>query len=140
LAEDEEYSIEKRKIPPQYIEDRGPEIVASTLAPQLGSDSETLTQGKIDMSLLSVIEKEDRPLLIFSHIRGRKFKIWRDIFDLYLKLNVSVGGRGRRDIIRMEGVARGGLPSVEAEIPKPGVLARNIWDRKWKEHQRENEI
>ncbi len=118
---------------PTFV-DRGPEIVATTLAPQLGSDSLTLAKGKIDMILLSVLEPEDKPLLLYAAIRAKKSKAWALIFDLYPKLTVGQGGRGRRDIIRMEGVSKGGMPSVESEMDhqRPGVLARNLWDRSWK--------
>jgi len=122
--------------PPQPILDapidRGPEVVASTLAPQLGSDFNHLGKGQFDMRKLSVIGEKDIPFLIYAKIRGKKTTVWNDIYDMYLNLQVSVGGRGRRDIIRMEGVSKGGLPEIQPELERPGWVQRNFTDREWK--------
>lgn len=117
--------------------DRGPEVVATTLAPQLGSDTGYLAKGNFDMRKLSVIEQKDIPLLIYASIRGKKSRAWKDIYEMYLNLQVSVGGRGRRDIIRMEGVSKGGLPDYPSETEKPGWLQRNFTDRDWKKRANE---
>lgn len=117
--------------------ERGPEIVATTLAPQLGSDRLHLSRGKFDMRKLSVIEEKDIPLLIYAKLRGRKSRVWRTIYNEFLCLRVSVGGRGRKDIIRMEGVSKGGLPEIPVELEKPGWLERNIFNRDWKKKLKE---
>jgi len=134
----EEYEPERAPtvlpIPPPEVPyvDRGPEVVASTLAPQLGTDATELARGRADMRRLSVIEERDIPFLIYAKIRGRKTRVWDMVYDMYLNLKVSVGGRGRKDIIRMEGVARGGLPEIAAEFQKPGWIQRNITQRDWR--------
>jgi len=120
------------EIAPPVMVDRGPEMVAQSLAPQLGSSPKYLARGEYDMRLLSIIEERDIPFLIYAYIRGRKTRVWRDIYDFYLHLKVSVGGRGRRDIIRMEGVAKGGLPYEYAQPEKPGFFQR-LLNRNWKE-------
>ena len=112
--------------------DRGPEIVATTLAPQLGSDTTHLSKGIFDMRKLSVIEEKDIPFLIYAKIRGKKAGVWDTIYDMYLNLQVSVGGRGMRNIIRMEGVSKGGLPDMQQESEKPGWVQRNFSQRDWK--------
>jgi len=120
--------------------DRGPEVVATTLAPQLGSNAQHLGRGDFDMRKLSIIEKVDVPLLIYAKIRGKKSAAWADIYSEFLNLQVSVGGRGRRDIIRMEGVSKGGLPEAEPLPEKPGFLERNIFDRDWKKKQQDDRM
>jgi len=120
--------------------DRGPEVVATTLAPQLGSNAQYLGKGDFDMRKLSVITEKDIPFLIYAKIRGKKTDTWNSIFDMYLNLQVSVNGRGRRDIIRMEGVSKGGLPDMQMEEEKPGWLTRNVTNRKWQDKQREEAI
>jgi hypothetical protein len=121
--------------------DRGPEVVATTLAPQLGSNAQHLGRGDFDMRKLSVIEQKDIPLLIYAKIRGKKSTAWADIYSEFLNLQVSVGGRGRRDIIRMEGVSKGGLPEMEsASENKPGWLERNVLDRTWKKKQQNDQM
>jgi len=107
----------------------GVDVVGQSLAPQLGSDAEYLAQGKVDMRKLSVIGKEDIPFLLYANLRGRKVRTWRDIHDYLLNIFVSVGGRGRKDIIRMEGVSKGGLPP-EPEPEQPGWFSRNILRKK----------
>jgi hypothetical protein len=94
----------------------GPEVVATSLAPQLGSETGFLAQGKVDMRKLSVIEERDIPMLIYAKVRGKKSPVWDLIADSFLNLKVSVGGRGRKDIIRMEGVSKGGLPDLQPEF------------------------
>ena len=121
--------------------DRGPEVVATTLAPQLGSNAQHLGRGDFDMRKLSVIEQKDIPLLIYAKIRGKKSTAWASIYEEFLNLQVSVGGRGRRDIIRMEGVSKGGLPDSDlTPQEKPGFLERNIFNRDWKKKQQNEQM
>ena len=117
--------------------DMGPAIVASILAPQLGSDRNDVVRGRTDMRRLTVIKESELPFLLYAKLRSRKSKVWGTVYDELLSLKVSVGGRGRRDIIRMEGVSKGGMVSVESEIREPGWLARNVYDREWERKQRE---
>ena len=128
--------------PPSYDSpvDRGPEVVATTLAPQLGSDAVHLSKGIFDMRKLSVIEEKDIPFLVYAKIRGKKSSTWDTIYDMYLNLQVSVGGRGMRNIIRMEGVSKGGLPDMQSEFEKPGWAQRNFTNRDWKKKSKEDMI
>jgi len=120
--------------------DRGPEVVATTLAPQLGSSSKHLAQGMCDMRLFSVIEAQDVPFLIYARIRSKKNKTWGVIYEEYLHLPVSVAGRGRKDVIRMEGVSKGGLPEYPAEIERPSWVQRNITQRDWRQRAQEDRM
>lgn len=116
--------------------DTGASVVASALAPQLGTDINDLGRGRFDMRRLSVIRKTDIGLLLYAKIKARKSRVWKLIHEELLNLYVSVDGRGRRDIIRMEAVSRGGMASVESEIREPGLIGKYITDRNWKERQR----
>jgi len=122
-------------VPQDYAEDAGTAMATSPLTPQLGTDFALLARGLTDMRRLSVINESDIFLFLYAKIRSRKSRVWRTIYDELLNLKVSVGGRGRRDIIRMEAVSKGGPAQVEAEIRKPGLLARNLWKRDWKERE-----
>jgi len=117
--------------------DMGPAIVASSLAPQLGSDRNDIVRGRTDMRRLTVIKETEVPFLLYAKLRSRKSRVWETLYDELLNLKVSIGGRGRRDIIRMEGVSKGGMVSVESEIREPNWFARNIYDRDWERKQRE---
>ncbi len=125
---------------PGGMMDTGASVVASALAPQLGTDPKDLARASFDMRRLTVIRREDIGLLIYAKIKSRKSRVWGDIRNELLNLNVSVDGRGRRDIIRMEAVSRGGSAAVESEITRPGLFARNIYDRGWEEKQRKERI
>jgi len=117
--------------------DPSPGVIASTLAPQLGSDSSILAQGRTDMRRLTVIARDDMRFVLYATVRAKKSPVWADLLEAYANWSVSVGGRGRRDIIRMEAVSKGGAAQVESEInlQPPNVLARNIYNRDWKEKQ-----
>ena len=115
-----------------------PDVVGTSLAPQLGSDQADLDRGQSDMRRLSVLSVEEIPLVLYAKLRGRKSRVWRVFYDEYLSLKTSVGGRGRRDIIRMEQVSKGGAVSVGEEIREPGWFGRNISNRDWERRQRES--
>ena len=116
--------------------DTGASVVASKLAEQLGTDPADLGKARFDMRRLTIIRNVDIGLLLYAKIKSRKSRVWRTIYDEILNLKVSVDGRGRRDIIRMEAVSRGGAAAVESEITRPGILARTIYDRDWEGRQR----
>ncbi len=116
--------------------DTGASVVASKLAEQLGTDPMDLGKARFDMRRLTVIRNSDIGLLLYARIKSRKSRVWKTIYDEILNLRVSIDGRGRRDIIRMEAVSRGGTAAVESEITRPGLLARNIYDRDWESKQR----
>ena len=123
-----------------YVPQAG-EIVAQNLAGELGTAPKWKAIGEIDMRLFSVIEERDIPFLIYARIRGQKTRVWRMLYNEFLHLKVSVGGRGRRDVIRMQGVARGGLPSassIASEVEGGGMswIERHITKRaEWKKRQ-----
>lgn len=138
---DNRFEATPTAMPSEAPIDRGPEVVATTLAPQLGSNAQHLGRGDFDMRKLSVIEQKDIPLLIYSKIRGKKSTAWAGIYDEFLNLQVSVGGRGRRDIIRMEGVSKGGLPEMEpTSESKPGWIERNVFKRDWRKQQQNDQM
>ena len=108
------------------------------LAPQLGTEPEILSDSLFDMSILSVIDpKHIRPLLYFQLLADNGDVNAASIVRSFLKFRVSSGGRGRRDIIRMEGVRHGGGTNVESEIEKPGWIERNITERNWEQKERD---
>jgi hypothetical protein len=113
------------------------EMPSEPLASQMGSDIQTLSEGKFDMEILSVIQpRHIRPLLYFS-IDGEKNELSRELVEHFLKLKRSEGGRGLRDILRMESVRHGGAVNLESEIEKPNWFARHIYDRNWEDKERE---
>lgn len=113
----------------------GGAVVASALAGQLGSSPEFLQDQTHDMRILSVIEKSEIPFYIFATLKAKKSKAWATVLESALHLNRSVGGRGLRDIIRMESVSHGGASDVSSEIAaaRPGWVGRNVSDRNWQE-------
>jgi len=109
--------------------------VADTLAPQLGSDQKFLAKGEVDIRRFTVISGHEMKFLMYGTIRATKSALWKTIMDSYPNWKISQGGRGRRDIIRMESVSRGGSADVTSEIEQPNIFARNIYNRGWKKKQ-----
>jgi len=120
---------------PQWGMMHPPDVVGTALAPQLGTSRRILQKSDVDMRILSVFEKDIIGMLLYAKIKAKKSKVWDLLYDEILHLFVSVGGRGRRDIIRMEIASRGGGANVESEIQKPGWLRRNVTDRGWRDKQ-----
>jgi len=110
-------------------------VVASALAGQLGSSPEFLSNEEHDMRILSVLKEEELPLFVYAKIRTPKSRSWGVLYDELLHLKRSVGGRGLRDIIKMEQVSHGVAADVASELEavKPGWVARNTLQRDWKE-------
>jgi hypothetical protein len=109
-----------------------------SLSPQLGTDPVDLMEGRVDMRRLSIIGGDKMGAVLYAAVRARSSPTWRTLLDWYLNTTVSVGGRGRRDIIRMEQVSRGGSVNVESELnaAKPeSWLQRNVTKRNWKEEE-----
>ena len=122
--------------PPEYQRDYdpNPEIVAASLAPQLGSDPNTLAQGKIDMARFSVLSPKEMRFVLYATLMAETSPVWEELLTAFLNFKVSVGGRGRRDIIRMESVSKGGPAQVESEITRPNLLSRAL-NPNWREKQ-----
>lgn len=119
-------------------EPHGSGLLGSPLAPQLGSDPIDIAKMRWDMRRLTIINQEMLGLIMYATIRGQKNTAWLTVLDVIQNWGVSVGGRGRRDIIRMEAVSKGGMANVEAEMRnKPGMFARNLWKRDWESQKRE---
>lgn len=118
---------------------------STSLVDQLGTAPRKTVDGDIDMRLLTVIRDPTevptsvRPLLYVLTradvtIRGKPF--WDSLVDNALHLFVGVDGRGRRDLIRGEQVAKGGSASVESEIKEPGFIQKYITRRNWEEEEK----
>lgn len=111
--------------------------VEANLGPQLGTDQDLLSSGAMDVRRLGVLDRALIMPMLYAKIReARGSTTWGIVRDEVLNLNISVGGRGRRDILRMQVASRGsGNLNVEAEMPqdKPGWFTRNISDRSWAE-------
>jgi hypothetical protein len=110
-------------------------VVASALAGQLGSDDQYIGDGRADMRRLTVLEEKHIGGLIGLKTLSLLYPDYKMIYDEILNLRVSIGGRGRRDIIRMEQVSHGGGVDVTAELEamKPNWLGRMLhpdWKKK----------
>lgn len=128
----------------EYPEVDMPETGGSSLSSQLGSAFNFLDEGEIDMRILGVLtDPENIPkgmrslvyLLTYADLFDDEFA--RRLVKNYLHLTVAIRGRGRRDIIRMESVARGVAAEVSEEIQQPGWFERNLWNRNWEDKERE---
>ena len=128
--------------PEQDLEDEQ----AGSLATQLGSSAKKLSEGLIDMRILTVLDdrknlpntmKNTLYWLVYKDIVHDNKNFAESVIDNLLHLNVAVRGRGRRDLLRAEAVRKGTDIDVKSEIQKPGWIQRNVTRRNWEEEERE---
>lgn len=104
---------------------------------QLGSDPNHLAEGVFDERKVSVVPARLVLPLTYLDISGRYNYGHKLLHESLLAHYVGVGGRGRRDMIQGESVMKGAQPNTEAEIERPGLIARHVWARdkeaEWKE-------
>lgn len=106
-----------------------------SLAPQMGTDPIDISMGRVDMRRLTVIGSDKMGAVLYAAVRARSSPTWGTVLEWYLNTSVSIGGRGRRDLLRMEGAARGSGANVEGELAaaRPeSWLQRNLTKRNWK--------
>jgi hypothetical protein len=107
------------------------------LVTQLASDATYLARGKHNMKILSIIEKRLVLPLTYLNISSVDDEGDKLLTESLLEFYVSVGGRGRRDVIQGEGVMKGAQPNTEAEIDRPNFLSRhNPFDREAQDKER----
>lgn len=113
--------------------EEGSVIVAKHLAPQLATDPDLLGQGRWDERKLAILD--DGTLAAMSHFSYRYVydgvRYWGHICEWWLTGSQGIGGRGRTDILRAIG-ASSGVQSIE-KTKAPNVIARNLWQRDWKD-------
>lgn len=119
---------------------------ASSLAQQLGTNAKILSDGLIDMRILTVLDdrknlpntmKNTLYWLVYKDIVHDDKNFAESVIENILSLNVSVRGRGRRDLLRAEAVRKGSDIDVTSEIQKPGWVQRNITRRNWENEEKE---
>lgn len=113
------------------------EMPSEPLASQMGTNIQTMSQGIWDMEILSVIQPRHMRSLLYFTVDGDRNETSALLVEHFLKLSRSIGGRGLRDIIRMETVRHGGAVNLESEIEKPNWFARHVYDRNWEAKERE---
>jgi len=108
-------------------------VVAQELVPQMGSDNIHLLKQKIDQRKFAVLSEPTQAALGYFKYRAvvDKVRFWDHVCEWELNTTPSIGGLGRRQVIQTIQAASGGRPVEVAE--KPGILARNITNRSWKE-------
>lgn len=143
-ASDEKASVQKeegasfpmpniRPQPPSSTKEEGSVIVAKALAEQLGTSPEIKAQMRIDERKMAVLT--DGTLAALSHFSYRHVydgvRYWGHITEWWLTGSQGIGGLGRRHILQAMANTSGIQVMDKAEKPNP--IARNIWDRNWKE-------
>lgn len=103
------------------------------LVMQMGSDSKYLGKGGIDQRKFSVINELEQVSLGHFSYRGEVdgIRYFSNLVDWILNTSPSIGGLRARQTIQLTAAATGSQ-SPEL-IQKPGILARTLWKRDWKE-------
>lgn len=120
----------------------GTQEIARVLVPQMGSDDTFISKGLIDQRKYAYLEDAGEVLAI-SHFRYRakhdNVRYFDHLCDDYLNLTPSIQGLNRRQTIDLTAASTGSkAPEL---IKKPGLLARNIWKRGWRDKaEREGKV
>lgn len=123
----------QRPQPPGKFREEGGVIVAKVLAPQLGTDPLMRSRMQNDELKMGVL---DYPILLSAlHFirRGEHDGVgyYLDFFTGLLRGTVGINGRGRKDVLQAMSNISG---HSTAEIAKkPNILARNTWNKDWKQ-------
>lgn len=122
-----------RPQPPTKIKEEGSVIVAKALSEQLGTSPEIKAEQRIDERKMAVLD--DVTLAALSHFSYRYtydgVRYWGHITEWWLTGSQGIGGLGRRHILQAL-ANTSGVQSVD-KAKSPNVIARNVWDRNWKE-------
>jgi hypothetical protein len=112
----------------------------------LGTSPKDMATLEIDRDILGVLDTKS---LIFALWLREKagprdddkatyqHPAYRHFYEGFMKLPISIKGRGRVDAIRGEAVMKGQPANVEQEVQKPNWAARNIYDRGWEQREKE---
>lgn len=123
----------KRPEPPSKTKEEGNVIVAKALAEQLGTAPEIKAQMQIDERKMAVLEPGT--LSALSHFSFRHvydgIRYWGHITEWELIGSQGIGGLARRHILQAL-ANTSGIQSVD-KAQKPNAIARNLWDRDWKQ-------
>jgi len=130
--------------------DRREELQIS-LVSQLGTSPKKLIQLQHDMRMFSYLTEKHRyppyfkSMLFLSvknrvmqHIqRGEPYNLDDIVVDEFLHLSLSIEGKGRVHLIKGEQVMKGGVVSMESEIPPPGIMDRLLRTEKAKAYEQQ---
>jgi len=111
------------------------------LVMQMGSDDKTLGQGRIDMRKFSHINELQQVALGHFKYRGEVdgIRYFNRFVTWILNSAASINGLRARQIIQIV-AAHSGTPKPEF-VSKPNILARNLWNKKWREEaEREGKV
>ena len=122
-----------RPQPPTGAKEEGSVIVAKALAEQLGTSPELKSEMRIDERKMGVLS--DTTLAALSHFSYRfvydGVRYWGHITEWWLTGSQGIGGLGRRHVL--QALANTSGVQVLDKAEKPNAVARNLWDRSWKQ-------
>ena len=110
-------------------------IAEEKLVPQLGTDPEHISQtNRFDGLILSNLNPVEVAWTTLASMIPRAYggQFYEKVVNTYLRGKRSQHGWTSKNIISVTGNLRG-IPGPVEIARKPNVLARNIWDRDWKE-------
>lgn len=120
------------------------QVEEQLLVDQLGTEPEIRDKDQYDYQILSILsEKKIGPYMYFGLVNEiikakedqKPISFSEAFYRPALKLPVSVGGRGRRDVLYSEQVRRGVGINITREIPKPSRLDRVLNPEKVKAYE-----
>ena len=122
-----------RPTAPKAVKEDGNVVVARELAGNLGTSPEIRQTMRIDERKFAVLD--DVTLAALSHFSYRYVndgvRYWGHIVEWWLTGSQGIGGLARRHVLQAIANSSGAQQMDKAK--KPNALARNLWDRDWKD-------
>lgn len=124
-----------RPQPPRPSNDSANVVVAKTLSGNLGTSPEISSGMRIDERKFSVQNDLTLTALSYLDYRGKvdKIRFWDFFVDWELCGAQGIKGLARRHILQALAASAGNTGSVGSKAQRPGMFARNVWKRDWKD-------
>lgn len=113
----------------------GAEILAMNVAPQVGTSPKVLADGEYDMRLLTDFTPETQVADVYFSLRSLKTKCYKRLVDANRYTAPAIGGKRVRTLLEFQRASNPMFQPTPPKVAVPNIVARNVWDRKWKEKQ-----
>jgi hypothetical protein len=133
--DEEEVRRISRPSPFKEKEPSASQTIAKVLGGNLGTAPEILAKMKIDERKFGVLNDDTLTALAYFDYRGKvdDVRFWSHLVDWELTGSQGINGLGGRRILQALAASSPGGGKVGTTAQRPGMFARNLWKRSWKD-------